>query len=159
MDITLRLEPIILDIERTREPILIVGKLVALVDVSLHTSPPHFLSFNAFRSSSSQHLSGHQGIHRLLYAYFMGLPREKAPYVSIPLNTVIELTPTAYGCEEKRYLLLSKEEMMNDWSDGQDEPVTSMPMKDQEATENVRKSTEGIRLHADSFDVMNPPSF
>ena len=27
MDVTLRLEPIILDIERTREPILIVGKL------------------------------------------------------------------------------------------------------------------------------------
>ncbi len=26
MDVTLRLEPIILDIERTREPILIVGK-------------------------------------------------------------------------------------------------------------------------------------
>lgn len=111
MDITLRLEPIVLDIERTREPILIVG---------------------------------HQGIHRLLYAYFMGLPREKAPYVSIPLNTVIELTPSAYGCEEKRHLLLSKEEMMNDWSDGQDEPVTSMPMKEQETA---------------LFDVMNPPSF
>lgn len=89
----------------------------------------------------------------------MGLPREKAPYVSIPLNTVIELTPTAYGCEEKRYLLLSKEEMMNDWSDGQDEPVTSMPMKEQEALESVRESTEVSRLHAESFDVMNPPSF
>lgn len=113
MDITLRLEPIVLDIERTREPILIVG---------------------------------HQGIHRLLYAYFMGLPREKAPYVSIPLNTVIELAPTAYGCEEKRHLLLSKEEMMHDWSDGQEEPVTSMPMKEEEAAEAV-------------FDVMNPPSF
>ena len=67
-------------------------------------------------------LLGHQGIHRLLYAYFMGLDRDEAPYVSIPLNTVIELTPNAYGCEEKRYLLLSKEEMMKD---GQDEPGKS----------------------------------
>lgn len=118
MDVTLRLESVVLDIERTREPILIVG---------------------------------HQGIHRLLYAYFMGLPRDQAPYVSIPLNTVIELKPNVYGCEEKRYLLLSKEEMMND---GQDEPVTSMPMKDKETAETVRRSTSGI-----SFDVMNPPSF
>ncbi|KAL9191025.1 hypothetical protein ACHAXT_000731 [Thalassiosira profunda] len=122
MDVTLRLETIVLDIERTREPILIVG---------------------------------HQGIHRLLYAYFMGLPREQAPYVSIPLNTVIELIPHAYGCEEKRYLLLSKEEMLKD---GQDEPVTSMPVKEKAAAEQVRKDAEK-RAHAYSFDVMNPPSF
>ncbi|EED94866.1 6-phosphofructo 2-kinase, partial [Thalassiosira pseudonana CCMP1335] len=64
MDVTLRLETIVLDIERTREPILIVA---------------------------------HQGIHRLLYAYFMGMPREEAPFVSIPLNTVIALRPHAYG--------------------------------------------------------------
>ena len=159
MDITLRLEPIILDIERTREPILIVGKPVALIDVSPHPLSSRFHLFNAFWSRASQPSSGHQGIHRLLYAYFMGLPREKAPYVSIPLNTVIELTPTAYGCVEKRHLLLSKEEMVNDWSDGQDEPVTSMPMRDQEAVEGVRKRYGGLRSHADSFDVMNPPSF
>mmetsp|Transcript_25163 Transcript_25163/g.53209 ORF Transcript_25163/g.53209 Transcript_25163/m.53209 type:complete len:515 (-) Transcript_25163:323-1867(-) len=120
MDVTLRLETIVLDIERTREPILIVG---------------------------------HQGIHRLLYAYFMGLPRDEAPYVSIPLNTVIELSPNAVGCEEKRYLLLSKEEMMKD---GQDEPVTSMPVKEREAAEKTRRQTT---KKAYSFDPMNPPSF
>lgn len=132
MDVTLRLETIVFDIERTREPILIVG---------------------------------HQGIHRLLYAYFMGLDRDQAPYVSIPLNTVIELTPNAYGCEETRYLLLSKEEMSG-MGDGQDEPVTSMPMKDKAMAEEVRRSTENNadgtetrRSHAFSFDVMNPPSF
>lgn len=123
MDVTLRLEPIVLDIERTREPILIVG---------------------------------HQGIHRLLYAYFMGLPRDQAPYVSIPLNTVIELTPNAVGCEEKRYLLLSKEEMMKD---GQDEPVTSMPMKDKEAAEEVQRKTAISGSTSFPFDPMNPPSF
>jgi len=122
MDVTLRLENVVLDIERTREPILIVG---------------------------------HQGIHRLLYAYFMGLPRDQAPYVSIPLNTVIELTPHAYGCEEKRYLLLSKEEMMKD---GQDEPVTSMPTKQRQAAEDVRRG-DSVKPQTYTIDPMNPPSF
>jgi broad specificity phosphatase PhoE len=93
MDVTLRLEPLAQEMERTREPVLIVG---------------------------------HQGILRILYAYFMGLDRNEAPYISIPLNNIIELTPHAYGCHEKRFCLMRKEEML---SDGQDEPITSMPVK------------------------------
>lgn len=50
----------------------------------------------------------HQGIHRMLYSYFKGLPREKAPFVSIPLNTVIKLTPGPYDCEEERITLIPK---------------------------------------------------
>eukprot|EP01082_Thalassiosira_pseudonana_P011329 g10049.t1 g10049 contig4:1125957-1127663(-) len=119
MDVTLRLETIVLDIERTREPILIVA---------------------------------HQGIHRLLYAYFMGMPREEAPFVSIPLNTVIALRPHAYGCVEERHVLLSKEEMLKD---GQDEPVTSMPM--QELADKAKIRSEGKESY--SLDPMNPPSF
>ncbi|GMI11476.1 hypothetical protein TrLO_g5189 [Triparma laevis f. longispina] len=69
---------------------------------------------------------GHQGILRILYAYFMGLKREDAPYVSIPLNHVLMLNPHAYGCKEERTCLLSKMEMV---ADGQDEPITSMPVK------------------------------
>ncbi|KAL7560999.1 hypothetical protein ACA910_006403 [Epithemia clementina (nom. ined.)] len=94
MDVTLRLEPLAQEMERTREPVLIIG---------------------------------HQGILRILYAYFMGLDRKHAPYVSIPLNYVIELSPHAYGCEEHRYCLMHKEEMIHS-DDGQDEPITSMPM-------------------------------
>ena len=56
----------------------------------------------------------------------MGLDRNEAPYISIPLNNIIELTPHAYGCHEKRFCLMRKEEML---SDGQDEPITSMPVK------------------------------
>ena len=93
MDVTLRLEPLAQEMERVREPVLIVG---------------------------------HQGILRILYAYFMGLDRKEAPYVSIPLNNVIELSPHAYGCHEQRFCLMRREEMLND---GQDEPVTSMPTK------------------------------
>lgn len=93
MDMTLRLEPLAHDLERSREPLLIIA---------------------------------HQGIHRILYSYFMGLTREEAPYVKIPLNHIIILKPHAYGCHEERVCLMPKEEMFND---GQDEPVTSMPEK------------------------------
>jgi len=36
----------------------------------------------------------------------MGMRREECPDVSIPLNTVIKLTPTAEGCSEERFTLL-----------------------------------------------------
>lgn len=41
MDVTLRLEPIILDIERTREPILIVGKYFTVWFCRVSTSSTH----------------------------------------------------------------------------------------------------------------------
>lgn len=116
MDVTLRLEPLAQEMERTREPVLVVG---------------------------------HQGILRILYAYFMGLDRKEAPYVSIPLNNVIELTPHAYGCHEKRFCLMRKEEMLND---GQDEPVTSMPVK-----RNGRHHPEA-HAYAPNDPIMNAPS-
>lgn len=120
MDVTLRLEPLAQELERTREPVLIVG---------------------------------HQGILRILYAYFMGLNRKDAPYVSIPLNHVIELTPHAYGCYEKRYCLMGREEMLKD---GQDEPVTSMPQKDAKEKTSNNKTDSIINLHFDP--VMDPGS-
>lgn len=125
MDVTLRLEPLAQEMERTREPVLIVG---------------------------------HQGILRILYAYFMGLDRKEAPYVSIPLNNVIELTPHAYGCHEKRYCLMMKEEMLND---GQDEPVTSMPVK--KSPSHPRHESSYVPEAADSVyspsdPIMNAPS-
>lgn len=101
MDVTLRLEPLAHDLERTREPILIVG---------------------------------HQGIHRIIYAYFMGLSRQEAPFVRIPLNHVIILRPHAYGCDEERVCLMPAHEMI---SDGQDEPVTSMPTKEKKRNDSV----------------------
>jgi broad specificity phosphatase PhoE len=92
LDVVVRLEPLAHEMERTQEPLLIIG---------------------------------HQGILRIVYAYFMGLSRDEAPYVNIPLNTIIKLSPMADVCEEERICLMNKEEMLND---GQDEPVTSMPV-------------------------------
>ncbi|KAI9029890.1 6-phosphofructo-2-kinase-domain-containing protein [Phycomyces nitens] len=68
-DVVLRLEPVIMDLER-QENILIIG---------------------------------HQAILRCIYAYFMNHSHEDLPYLKIPLHTLIELTPKAYGCEEKRF--------------------------------------------------------
>lgn len=128
MDVTLRLEPLAQELERTREPVLIVG---------------------------------HQGILRILYAYFMGLKRAEAPYVNIPLNNVIELKPHAYGCNEERFCLMRKEEMLND---GQDEPVTSMPVKSSTDGdgESMKSKHHRVRSTTDVYHpqdpVMNAPS-
>jgi broad specificity phosphatase PhoE/predicted kinase len=45
---------------------------------------------------------GHQAVLRALYAYMMDRPPQECPFVSIPLHTVLELEPTAYGCDERR---------------------------------------------------------
>ena len=45
---------------------------------------------------------GHQAVLRALYAYMMDSPPHECPFVSIPLHTVLELEPTAYGCDERR---------------------------------------------------------
>jgi broad specificity phosphatase PhoE len=50
----------------------------------------------------------HQAVLRALYAYFMGLPPEQCPHLSIPLHTVIQLTPKAYGCVEERVNLMGE---------------------------------------------------
>ena len=48
---------------------------------------------------------GHQAVLRLIYAYFTGKPREACPRLSIPLNTIIKLTPRTHDCEEVRITL------------------------------------------------------
>ena len=68
-DIIVRLDPVIIELERTRKPVLVIA---------------------------------HNAVLRALYAYFRGVPREECPYLPIPLHTVIELTPHAYGCHETR---------------------------------------------------------
>jgi broad specificity phosphatase PhoE len=48
---------------------------------------------------------GHQGVLRLIYAYFTGKPREACPRLSFPLNCVIKLTPRTHDCDEERIFL------------------------------------------------------
>jgi broad specificity phosphatase PhoE/predicted kinase len=71
-DVIQRLEPVIVELERQRVPVLVVA---------------------------------HQAVIRALYGYLMGRPQEECPYLPVPLHSVIALTPTAYGYEERRYAL------------------------------------------------------
>eukprot|EP01027_Heterolobosea_sp_BB2_P014943 GEZU01021423.1.p1 GENE.GEZU01021423.1~~GEZU01021423.1.p1 ORF type:complete len:251 (-),score=91.68 GEZU01021423.1:481-1233(-) len=71
-DMIQRLEPVLIELERQRSPVLIIA---------------------------------HQAVTRVLYAYLKGIKPEDCPNVPIPLHTVIELTPNAYGVEETRYVL------------------------------------------------------
>ncbi|TAQ88595.1 hypothetical protein B7494_g3065 [Chlorociboria aeruginascens] len=68
-DVVIRLEPIIMELERS-ENILIVT---------------------------------HQAVLRCIYAYFMKKSQEESPWMAVPLHTLIQLTPRAYGTEEKRF--------------------------------------------------------
>lgn len=68
-DVIGRLQPVIMEIERCKDPVLVVA---------------------------------HQAVLRALYAYFVCIPSEECPHLAIPLHTVIQLTPHAYGCEERR---------------------------------------------------------
>lgn len=67
-DVVIRLEPIIMELER-QENILIVT---------------------------------HQAVLRCIYAYFMNVPQEESPWMSIPLHTLIRLEPRAYGTDVRR---------------------------------------------------------
>mmetsp|Transcript_7457 Transcript_7457/g.21717 ORF Transcript_7457/g.21717 Transcript_7457/m.21717 type:complete len:462 (+) Transcript_7457:79-1464(+) len=49
----------------------------------------------------------HQAVLRCLYAYFLDLPEEEVPYLSIPLHTVIKLEHRAFGWREQRFTLAS----------------------------------------------------
>ena len=92
LDVIARLEPMIIEMERHREPLLIVG---------------------------------HQGILRIIYAFYMGLSRAEAPYVSIPLNNVLECKPGAFSCSVQNHKLYHIEAQK---SDGQDEPNSDVSM-------------------------------
>lgn len=71
-DVIQRLEPVIIEAERQKSPVLVVAHLAVL---------------------------------RALYAYLMGLPTERCPFLDILLHEVIELVPTAYGFELQTFAL------------------------------------------------------
>jgi len=94
LDVIARLEPIILEMERHREPLLVVA---------------------------------HQAVLRIVYAFYTGISRAEAPYVSIPLNTVVEMQPHAFGCNVKRHILYQPPAVLA--PDGQDEPDAAEKLK------------------------------
>lgn len=79
LDVLNRLEPVIYELERQQEPIVIIA---------------------------------HQAVIRCLYAYFLDLPAEEIPYLSVPLHTLIRLDAKAYGCKEKRMRIVINDESL-----------------------------------------------
>ncbi|UJR79024.1 6-phosphofructo-2-kinase/fructose-2, 6-bisphosphatase bifunctional enzyme [Sandaracinus amylolyticus] len=71
-DVIRRLEPVIVELERERSPVLIIA---------------------------------HQAILRALYAYLMDKPPRDCPHLSVPLHTLVKLTPATYGVMEERFEL------------------------------------------------------
>ncbi|MCA9490147.1 MAG: histidine phosphatase family protein [Myxococcales bacterium] len=72
LDVIQRLDPVIVEIERTRAPLVVVA---------------------------------HQAVIRCLYAFLTDQPMASVPRLPIPLHTVIELVPKAYGAVETRHEL------------------------------------------------------
>lgn len=66
-------------------------------DLFLRLEP---LLFEMLRHTGPLLVVGHQAILRILYGYLTGKQPEECPDLPIPLHTVIQLTPQAYGCEE-----------------------------------------------------------
>lgn len=54
-------------------------------------------------------VAAHQAVLRCLYAYFLDMPLEEIPFLSIPLHTLIRLETKAYGCKEKRMKIVIDE--------------------------------------------------
>jgi len=50
-------------------------------------------------------LVAHQAVLRALFGYFTGAERDAVPHLRIPLHTVLELIPRAYGCEVRKHRL------------------------------------------------------
>mmetsp|Transcript_19691 Transcript_19691/g.23423 ORF Transcript_19691/g.23423 Transcript_19691/m.23423 type:complete len:535 (+) Transcript_19691:57-1661(+) len=81
LDVIQRLEPLIQEIERHRESLLIVG---------------------------------HQGVLRMVYAFYAGIDRNDAPHQELKLNHVTILNPTAYGCGVEVVNLLKDDKPCDD---------------------------------------------
>ena len=71
-DVIRRVDPVMIELERQRQPVLVVG---------------------------------HQAVLRALFGYFTGADRESVPHLRVPLHTVLELIPRAYGCEVRSHKL------------------------------------------------------
>jgi len=72
LDLIERLDPVIIELERQRTPLVIVA---------------------------------HQAVLRCLYGYVANLAPAACPHLDMPLHTVIELIPHAYGADERRHPL------------------------------------------------------
>jgi 6-phosphofructo-2-kinase len=79
IDVIERLRPIIIELERKEEDVVICTHNVVM--------RYSFLSL----------------MRRTIVSYFIGLPLEQMVTLEVPLHTLYSLTPTPYGCIVKRF--------------------------------------------------------
>lgn len=91
LDVIARLEPIIIEMER--------HKCVSVSPSSSSSASLTAVLFPCVICREPLLIIAHQGILRIIYAFYMGKSRAEAPYMSIPLNTVVEITPSAFSCK------------------------------------------------------------
>jgi broad specificity phosphatase PhoE/adenylate kinase family enzyme len=81
LDVIQRIEPLVQEIERYKENLLIVG---------------------------------HQGVLKLLVAFYSGIDRDDAPHLEIKLNHLTTLRPHSHGCEIEVVNLMEKVKVADD---------------------------------------------
>lgn len=61
--------------------------------------------FELERTKATILIIAHQAVLRCLYGYLQNRDPREVPFIPVPLNTIIELQPRAYGCVETRFHL------------------------------------------------------
>uniref|UniRef100_A0A6A7G6N2 6-phosphofructo-2-kinase/fructose-2,6-bisphosphatase-like isoform X1 n=2 Tax=Hirondellea gigas TaxID=1518452 RepID=A0A6A7G6N2_9CRUS len=107
----------------------------------------------------------HQAVLRCLLAYFLDKTVDELPYIEVPLHTIIQLTPVAYGCEME-YLNLNvpcvnTHRCKPDAKACRDTMLSGLLQKSKDANPRLSACMEECeqqcrdRLQSDSFDKSN----
>ncbi|KDP45787.1 hypothetical protein JCGZ_17394 [Jatropha curcas] len=104
LDVIQRLEPVIIELERQRAPVVVISHQVK------HCNTASF-SFLIFFHKHWRKLPMFlnifvQAVLRALYAYFADRPLKEIPHIEVPLHTIIEIQMGVTGVQEKRYKLM-----------------------------------------------------
>lgn len=92
LDVFQRLEPVIFEMLRQRGPLLIIGHQAILRVLYGYLTGTELLQRCWQRS--------YNACLRPFVGYFTGKKPSETPTLEMPLHTVIQLIPRAYGCEE-----------------------------------------------------------
>uniref|UniRef100_M4DGC9 6-phosphofructo-2-kinase domain-containing protein n=1 Tax=Brassica campestris TaxID=3711 RepID=M4DGC9_BRACM len=115
------LEPVIIELERQRAPVVVIAHQVIVQTLFIvYCLKPLALVFEEFVDNPLDHVELSdlsmsspynwlvlmQAVLRALYAYFADRPLKEIPQIEMPLHTIIEIQMGVSGVQEKRYKLM-----------------------------------------------------